>query len=358
MSDTLDGIVARHARLGDLTLHSGAVLPDVTLCYETYGRLNATGDNVVLLTHGFTGSQHMAGRYAPGGAPPGVAEDAPGSWSLMIGPGRPIDPARFFIVASNMLGGCYGSTGPASINPATGTPWGPDFPAITLKDIVGAQRRLLEGLGVRQLAAVMGSSYGGFQAFTWATTYPDFVRSIVACNTATHGSGREEDVAATIASLARDPNWNGGWYYGNGGIAPTLYEIRLATLRRYGMEEVLAPRFPDPAARAAEIRRLAEAWSRIFDGNTMVTLRRAMVRYDARPEFHRIRAPVLYALTSTDVLFPPAIAPAAMQRLEAAGVAARHFEIRNDRGHLGVNVDSPGWVETLAEVFDRAATAA
>lgn len=357
MSDTLDTVEARYGRIGDLTLQSGAVLPDVTIAYETYGTLNAAGDNAVLLTHGYTGSQHMAGRYAPGKAPPGVAEDAPGGWSLMVGPGRPIDPARFFIVASNMLGGCYGSTGPASTNPATGKPWGPDFPDITLKDIVGAQRRLLEQLGVRQLAAVMGSSYGGFQAFTWATTYPEFVRSIVACNTATHGSGREEDVAAIVASLAQDPNWNGGWYYENGGIAARLFEIRMETLQRYGMAEVLAARFPDPEARAAEIRRLAEAWSRIFDGNTMVTLRRAMVRYDARPEFPRIRCPVLYALTTTDVLFPPAIAPAAMERLQAAGVEARFFEIRNDRGHLGVNVETPGWPETLAAVFDRAAAA-
>ena len=357
MNDTLDAVETRTARLGDLTLQSGAVIPDVRIAYETYGRLNAAGDNAVLLTHGYTGSQHMAGRYAAGGAPPGVAEDAPGAWSLMIGPGRPIDPDRFFIVASNMLGGCYGSTGPASINPATGTPWGPDFPDITLKDIVAAQRRMLEGLGVRQLAAVMGSSYGGFQAFTWATSHPDFVRSIVACNTATHGSGREEDVAAIAASLARDPNWNGGWYYANGGIAARLFEVRMETLQRYGMEQVLAARFPDAEARAAEIRRLAEAWSRIFDGNTMVTLRRAMVRYDSRPEFHRIRCPVLYALTTTDVLFPPSIAPAAMERLAAAGVEARFFEIRNDRGHLGVNVDSPGWVETLQGVFDRAAGA-
>ena len=129
----------------------------------------------------------------------------------------------------------------------------------------------------------------------------------------------------------------------------------METLQRYGMEQVLAARFPDAAARAAEIRRLAEAWSRIFDGNTMVTLRRAMVRYDARPEFHRIRCPVLYALTTTDVLFPPSIAPAAMERLQAAGVEARFFEIRNDRGHLGVNVETPGWPETLAAVFDRVA---
>lgn len=355
MSDTLDHVEARYARLGDLTLGSGAVLPDATLCFETYGRLNVAGDNAVLLTHGFTGAHHMAGRYAPGKAPPGVAEDAPGVWSLMVGPGRPIDPDRYFIVASNMLGGCYGSTGPGSTNPATGRPWGPDFPEITLKDIVAAQKRMLEQLGVTRLVAVMGASYGGFQGFTWATTYPDFLRAVIAVNTAPNGSGREADVAALVTTLAEDPNWNDGWFYDRpGGIEAALLAMRVATLKRYGVEAELAPRFPDPAAREAEIRRRALPWARAFDGNSLVTLRRAAVRYDARPEFGRIRVPLLYALTTTDALFPPAIAPEVMDRLDAAGVDARFFEIRNDRGHLGSYVDSPGWVAAVAETFARA----
>lgn len=356
-ADPLAGVEARIARIGDLVLESGRVLPDVAIAYETHGRLNAAGDNAVLITHGYTSSQHAAGRYAPGGAPPGVPEDHPGSWSLMIGPGRPIDPARLFVVSSNMLGGCHGSTGPASPDPATGRPWGPDFPEITLGDIVAAQRRLLDQLGVRRLVAVMGTSYGGYQAFAWATTHPEAMRAVIAVNTAPHGSGREADVDALVAELARDPNWHGGHYYDRGGIAATLLGMRIATLRRYGVEAALAERFPDPAARAAEIRRLAEPWARGFDGNSLVTLRRAAVRFDARPGFGRIRAPLLYALTTTDALFPPAIAPDVMARLGAAGVEARFFEIRNDRGHLGANVESPGWVPTLAAIIDRAAAA-
>ncbi len=350
----VDGVRNQFARIGALRLDSSVTIPDVTLAYETYGTLNAAGDNAVLMTHGFTNSHHAAGRYAPGGAPPGISEQAPGSWDLMIGAGKPIDPARFFVVSSNMLGGCYGSTGPSSINPATGRQWGPDFPHITLRDIVTAQRALLEGLGVRRLAAVMGTSYGGFQAFTWATHFPDMMKGAIAVNTAPRGSGNEAEVQAQIDALARDPNWNGGRYYDNGGIPGVLTDIRVATLLRYGIEAQLRENFPEPAARQAEIRRLAGNWARNHDGNTMVTLRRAMVRFHTEPDFPRIRAKILYALTTTDLLFPPAIAPPVMAKLREANVDATFFEIMNDRGHIGANVDSPNWVPTLRTFLARA----
>ena len=353
-SGIVEGVRSRVAAIGDLELENGTTQPTVEIAYETYGTLNAAGDNAVLMTHGFTSSHHAAGRYAPGGAPRGVAETAPGSWDLMIGPGKPLDPARYFIVSSNMLGGCFGSTGPSSANPATGRAWGPDFPDISLCDIVKAQKALLDGLGVRRLVAVMGTSYGGYQAFQWGVSYPDAMRAIIAVNTAPKGSGNPADIAAQIASLARDPNWNGGRYYDNGGIAEVLTDIRVATLLRYGIEAQLRDRFAEPAAMQAEIRRLAGLWARNFDGNTLVTLRRAQVRFDAERDFPRIRAKALYALTTTDLLFPPAIAPAVMAKLREAGVDATFFEIMNDRGHIGANVDSPGWVPALAAFLARA----
>ena len=152
--------------IGDLRLESGAVLPDVKLAYVTYGTLAPDGRNAVLLTHGYT-SSHL---FADGGE--GSSE---GSWGYLVGPGRAIDTDRYYVVSSNMLGSAFGSTAPRSINPATGREYGPDFPDITLPDIVTAQKKLLEGLGVRHLAAVVGPSFGGFQGFAWGVTFPDFV---------------------------------------------------------------------------------------------------------------------------------------------------------------------------------------
>lgn len=352
---SLDAVENRFAEIGELRLASGTVLPGVRLAYETYGNLNAAGDNAVLITHGYTSSHHAAGRYAPGRAPPGLAEDAPPSWSLMIGPGKPIDTDRFFVVSSNMLGSSYGSTGPASLNPATGQPWGPDFPAIAVTDIIAAQRVLLAQLGVRHLVAVMGTSYGGYQAFQWAVTYPEAMNAIIAVNTAPKGSGDQGQTAALVERLAQDPNWNGGRYYANGGIQGVLTEMRVATLKNYGIEAQLTDAFPDPAAREAEIRRRATPWAQAFDGNSLVVLRRAAVEFNAERDFPKIKARVLYALTTTDRLFPPSIAPAVMQKLAEAGVDARFFEIRNGFGHIGANTESPDWVPTLAAFMRKAA---
>ena len=353
----LDAVESKLALIGDLTLQSGVVLPNVQIAFETYGTLNAAADNAILLTHGFTSSHHAAGRYAPHKAPPGVPEDAPGTWDSMIGAGKPLDPARFFMVSSNMLGSAYGSTGPRSIDPATGEPWGPDFPHITLSDIVAAQRALLDQLGVQKLVAVMGTSYGGYQGFTWAVDHPGAMRALIATNTSPHGSGTTADVQRQIDRLARHPNWNGGHYHRTGGVEETLVEIRIETLKRYGMEEALMDRFPDPIAREMELRRMAEPWARAFDANSLVTLRRAAVHFDAGPQFARIKARVLYALTSTDQLFPPIIAGGVMKDLKAAGVDATYFEIVNNQGHVGAAVaSSPGWVPMLTGFINRAVT--
>src|SRR5213593_2174487 len=198
--DSLDRVRSRTFTVPAFKLESGQVLPEMTLAYETYGRLAPDGRNAVLVTHGFTSSAHAAGKYTP-------EDRAAGSWDGLIGPGKAIDTNRYFVVSSNMLGSSYGSTGPPSTNPATGKPYGPDFPDITVRDIVAAQRLLLSALGVTHLVAVAGPSYGGFQAFQWAVSYPNFMYGIVAVVTAPKMRTDMEQVEAMVRRFAVDPNW-------------------------------------------------------------------------------------------------------------------------------------------------------
>ena len=224
----IDHVESRTFTIRDFPLECGKVLAEAAIAYETYGRLDATGRNAVLLAHGFTSSHHAAGRYAADKAPRGLFEHEPGWREALVGPGRAIDTDRLFAVSSNMLGSSYGSTNPASLDPATGKPYGPDFPPITLADMVRAQRLLLEHLGVRHLVAVAGPSFGGYQAFQWAVTFPDFMDGIVAAVTAPKGSGGERAVQDLVAQLGKHPNWNGGFYYDKGGIRTAMIEFRVA----------------------------------------------------------------------------------------------------------------------------------
>src|SRR5882672_4321145 len=320
-------------------LVSGVVMPEIMIAYETYGTLAPDGRNAVLLTHGFTSSQHMAGRYSENGAE--------GSWNGLVGPGKAIDTDRLFVVSSNMLGSSYGSTSPAHLNPKTGHQWGPDFPDITLVDIVNAQKALLDGIGVRRLVAVAGPSFGGYQVFQWGVSYPDSMDGLVAVVSAPKGSGGEASVKALIDTLAKDPNWNGGRYYDNGGIGAALTAMRVATLKRYGIDDQLAAKFPDKAEREAEIVRRATPWAKAFDGNSLVVLRRASVRFDAEKDFTKVKAKVLYVLSRTDKVFPPSIAPDVLAKLKAAGVSADYFEIDSDFGHSASGLDAAKWAPRL-----------
>ena len=338
----MDTVVERSFTAYGVTLESGEKLSELTLAFETYGGLAADGRNAILVTHGFTSSGHAAGKYAP-------SDDEPGWWDGLIGPGKAIDTDRYFVVSSNMLGSSYGSTAPASVNPATGKPCGPDFPAITLGDIVHAQRLLLDSLGVRHLVAVAGPSFGGYQAFQWAVTYPTYMDGIVPAVTAPRGSGGEAEVTSLLERFATDPNWHGGWHYDRGGISATMTDLRLEMLKRYGRAEILAATIADPAARDARIRAMAEAWAGEFDPNSMVVLRRAASRFDAERDFSRVCARVLYVLSRTDRLFPPSLAPAVMDRLRAAGVEAAYVEIDTNFGHSASGADWEKWAPALGE---------
>ena len=325
----------------DFRLECGAVLPELRIAYETYGRLAPDRSNVVLLTHGYTSNHHMVG--TPGST---LAE---GLWNSLVGPGLAIDTDRFFVVSSNMLGSAYGSTGPAHVNPATGRPWGPTFPDITLADIVAAQRAMLLDMGIARLVAVVGPSYGGFQAFQWAVRHPDSVAGIVPVTSDFKANaGAAAGVAALIAELERDANWNGGDHYATGGVQATMTRLRIGTLERYGIHDMLAPALPDPDARAAEIARMARTWAEAFDPNAMIALGRASARFDLTAELHRIRARVLFVLCRTDQVFPPSLAPDAMARLRAAGVAAEYVEIDSELGHAAAGLDGAKWAPQLA----------
>ena len=342
---SLDNVVKRTFTAYGFRLDSGRVLPEMTLAYETYGRLAADGRNAILFTHGFTSSHHAAGKYTP-------ADATAGSWDGLIGPGKAIDTTRYYVVASNMLGSSYGSTAPRSLNPATGKPYGPDFPDITVRDIVRAQKLLLASLGVEHLVAVAGPSYGGFQAFQWAVTYPDFMYGIVPVVTAPKYRTGAESPQEMIARFAKDPGWNGGWYYETGGIPKTMAALRYDTLLRYGQNEILAVRIPDETERQARLRQMAETWAREFDPNSMVTLRKALQTYDTTGDFRKIRARVLYVLSRPDKLFPPRIAPEVMDGLAKAGVDAKYVEIDTEFGHSASGPEWAKWGPELKAFLD------
>jgi homoserine O-acetyltransferase/O-succinyltransferase len=344
----LDNVEVKSFTSRDFKLENGQLLPELAIAYETYGTLAPNGRNAALITHGATSNFHAAGRYAANDA-------APGSWDGLIGPGKAIDTNHLFVVSSNNLGSSYGTTGPASLNPATGKPYGPDFPDFSLVDVVNVQRTLLEHLGVQHLVAVAGPSYGGFAAFQWGVTYPDFMDGIVVAVSAPRVTAAPDAVENLVKRLATDPNWNGGWYYDRGGVMQVMTRIRMDTLKRYGIDEQLKDKFPDVTAREAEIQRRSEAWAKQFDDHSLVVIRRASVRFDAEKDFSRMKAKLLYVLCTTDKLFPPSIAPAVMEKLQAAGVDAEFFELKSDLGHSASGLDSAKWAPTLKAFMDRVA---
>jgi homoserine O-acetyltransferase/O-succinyltransferase len=212
-----------------LGLELGGRLPSVTVAYETYGRLNAARDNAVLVGHAISGDSHVA-RHDPA--------DDPGWWDIAVGPGKAIDTDRWFVICPNVLGGCRGTTGPNSTNPATGEPYGPDFPAITIGDMVEVQRRLVDHLGIASLLGVVGGSMGGHQALAWATRHPGRVRAALAVASSPRLTTQALafDVVGRNAIL-RDPDFRGGRYYGQG----TGPAVGLALARMLGHITYLSP---------------------------------------------------------------------------------------------------------------------
>jgi homoserine O-acetyltransferase len=326
-------------------LESGVVLPEVTIAYRTLGTLAANRDNVVLVTHGNTSGPQMI-------APNGSA--AEGSWQEIVGPGKPVDTDRYFAICPNMLGSSYGSTNAASIDPASGKRYGSRFPDITVSDIVATQRALLADLGITRLVAIVGPSYGGFQAFQWAVNYPDMMRGIAAIVTAPAMPPERSagNVERLLTTLSRDPNWNGGDYYGRGGVLETMIQIRSATLKTYGIETRLGKTMSDPIQIEAAVREEAARWAESFDANSLIILAKALRSFDVTQQLGKIKSRILYVLSRTDRLFPPELAPTVMQAFEKAGLDADYFLLDSEYGHTASGIDAAKWAPRLRQFME------
>jgi len=313
--------------LGPLRLASGTTLPAVDVAYVTHGTLNADGSNAILVTHGYTSGPSM---LSPGHH---VAES---SWAPLLGPGRPLDTERFFIVCSNMLGSSFGTTGPSSTNPATGRPYGPNFPAIAMADIVEVQHRLLDRLGVRHLQAVVGPSYGGWQALQWALDHPQMVEAIgVIVSGLRHPEGLGAE--STRERLASMPGWHGGWHYGHDGVREAMQAQRLQTLQNYGLEQLFADRIADPAERRAAMEKPCREWAERFDPNSLITLAGAAEHFDVRSRVGEIRARTLFVVSTTDKVFPPD--EETPRLLQALKPPLRYLELDSPYGHMASGVE-------------------
>ncbi len=346
---SLEGVEPKVATIEDFRLKNGEILPSLQVAYETYGTLAPSRDNVVLITHGYAGHQHAAGHYATGKALPWGEAKELGWWDYLIGPGRAIDTNRFFVVSSNTLGSSYGTTGPASINPKTGKPYGPDFPHVTITDMVNTQRALLTQLGVKRLLAIVGYSYGGYQAFQWAVTCPEMVKGIVVASSSPKGNGNPKIIQDLISKFSQHPNWNCGQYYDRGGIKNALVDFRIEMLKFFGLnEESYAPETPP-----ITIREMAEQWADTFDANSLIALRRAAEYRDAEKDFDLIKAKVLYVLCASDNLFPPSVGTAVMAKLISYKIDAEYFELDSNKGHVGVLYDAAKWESVLRAFLAR-----
>ncbi|HVZ45741.1 MAG TPA: alpha/beta fold hydrolase [Ramlibacter sp.] len=330
--------VAGTFTLAGLKLQQGGFLPEVRTAYFSRGTLAPDGCNAILVAHGYTGGPDMI---------TDASHVVDGSWSELIGPGRAIDTDRWFVICANALGSSYGSTNAASIDPATGQPWGSSFPEVRVADIVAVQKALLDHLGVKHLVAVTGHSFGGAQVFQWGVDHPHFMDALVPviCAPAMPGA----DVAALQAELQALPDWRGGDYYGRGDLTAYLTRKRASGLRAFGADAVLADQSLDTEQRTRELQRLAAEWARTFDANSLLILFRAMAAFDVRDRLGEIRAPLLLVLSRSDKLVPAAKAPLIMAALESAGVDARYFEIDSDHGHCASGSDAAKWSGALAD---------
>jgi homoserine O-acetyltransferase/O-succinyltransferase len=350
-------------RIGSFEPELGGYLEEVTLAYETWGELDPSGENAILIVHALTGDSHCAG---------GISEayKRGGWWDEMVGPGRLVDTDEHFVVCSNVLGGCSGSTGPASVDPATDYQYGMRFPIVTISDIVRAQKRLLDDLGVRKLEVVIGGSIGGQQALEWALRFPDFVEKAVPV-AATGALGPQGLGMSEIGrrAIMADPNWQGGDYYGTGKSPETglaiarmagmlTYQSAEGQWERFGREEATRPALYEEFGGRFEIESYLHYQGHDltgrFDANSYLYLTRAMDLYDIgagyashEEAYERIEAEVLFVGISSDWLFPAREVRAAAELAKAAGAEAHYEEIESLNGHDAFLKD---WDELRAAV--------
>jgi len=305
-----------------MPLESGEKLGPITLAYETYGRLNDRRNNAVLITHALSGDSHAAGYYSE-------SERKPGWWDFMIGPGRAIDTNKYFVICSNVIAGCQGSTGPASINPATGSPYNLSFPVITISDMVRAQTHLIDFLGIEKLLSVIGGSMGGMQALEWMIKYPDRVASAIphATTTRLDAQGIAFQEVGRQAIYA-DPNWHGGNYLEH-GTAPEqgLAVARMLAHITYLSEEAMHQKFGRKLREKERygydfsldfevesyLRYQGSSFVQRFDANSYLYISKAIDYFDLKQDygsleaaFEKVSATVLVFSFTSDWLFPTA----------------------------------------------------
>ncbi|MGY2734306.1 homoserine O-acetyltransferase MetX [Sphingomonas sp. UYP23] len=355
--------LARHVSLpGPLRLDGGVLLSPVEIAYETYGTLNADASNAILLCHALTGDQHVASAHPVTGKP--------GWWVRMVGPGKPIDPARHFIVCANVLGSCMGSSGPATVNPATGAPWGMSFPVITIRDMVRAQALLLDHLGIETLQAVVGGSMGGMQALSWPATFPERVRAaVVIASTARHTAQNIAFHEVGRQAVMADPKWRGGAYYEAGdppaaGLAVARMAAHITYLSEAGLTEKFGRRLqarpdrPDGAISfgfdadfqiESYLRHQGISFVDRFDANSYLYITRAMDYFDLAGEhggklanaFRATKARFCLVSFDTDWLYPTAESRAIVHALNAAGAPVSFVELSSPYGHDAFLLEAP-----------------
>ncbi|MDQ2811548.1 MAG: homoserine O-acetyltransferase [Actinomycetota bacterium] len=369
-------VETRHLDLPEpLRLDCGRELNPIRVAYETYGTLSPRRDNVVLVCHALSGDAHAAGfAKTPSQASTrdgfaaedrdGVARKGLGWWDGMIGPGKAFDTDRFFVVSTNLLGGCRGTTGPSSVNPATGRPYGADFPVITVADMVRAQRAFLDALGIERLAAVAGGSLGGMQALEWAISYPDQVDAIVAI-ASTHALHPQGVAWNSIArdAIMRDPAWQGGHYHGTGrapeaglGLARMVghvtYLSALALHDKFGRRLQAGPQRAGDGIRytitepefeiESYLRHQADSFVRRFDANTYLYTSRALTYFDLARQhgggsltraLEAVAARTLLIAFSSDWLYPPSASQDVADALRGLGRPVDFQVIEAPYGH-------------------------
>ncbi|MDO5288303.1 MAG: homoserine O-acetyltransferase [Pseudomonadota bacterium] len=358
-----------------LPLQSGATICDYALTYETYGQLNAARDNAVLICHALNASHHVAGVYA--GQP-----KSEGWWDNMIGPGKPVDTNRFFVIGVNNLGSCFGSTGPMHTNPATGQPYGADFPVVTVEDWVNAQARLLDALGITQLAAVMGGSLGGMQALSWTLQYPERMRHAVVIASAPNLTA--ENIAfneVARRAIVTDPDFHGGHFYQHGVVPKRGLRIaRMIGHITYLSDDVMNAKFGRELRQAVAgngsgyrfstqdiefqiesyLRHQGDKFSDYFDANTYLLITRALDYFDPARAFGgdltlalaRARAKFLLVSFSTDWRFAPARSREIVKALLDNRRDVSYAEIDAPHGHDAFLLDDARYLNVVKSYFD------
>ncbi|WP_430447151.1 homoserine O-acetyltransferase MetX [Sphingorhabdus contaminans] len=347
--------------LGPVKLDSGAEFAPVDFAYETYGTLNADKSNAVLICHALTGDQYVASKH------PITGKD--GWWTRMVGPGKPLDPARHCIISINVMGSCMGSSGPASIDPSTGGPYGMAFPVITIGDMVRAQAILLDHLGIETLSAVVGGSMGGMQALSWAALYPERVRSaVIIASTARHSAQNIAFHEVGRQAIMADPRWNNGAYYSREAPASGLAVARMAAHITYLSEAGLTEKFgrrlqnrPDGTMGSKSfgfdadfqvesyLRYQGLSFVDRFDANSYLYITRAMDYFDlAEPHdgvlakaFAATKARFCLISFDSDWLYPTSESRRVVHALNAAGAAASFVELSSPFGHDSFLLDAP-----------------